>query len=229
MSAHLVVYLAACRIVDLLKRIKHRRLTTSDARPQLVRAHDEWFTLHKALYGTVYVKPKHFWMGTICRRIDASEWLFDMFYIERQHRRVKVQAELVKNMTNWESAVLMRVLDTQVAALQHEDPLHSSYRLIGKEVQRDPVVGNVATKCICGGAQLSRNDIVVHARDGAAGVILECSLGLDGMLRVRVEVLRKVGHGGWEHTPVQKLWLARGAFHPTAWRVRPDGLFAMMD
>ena len=227
LSEHLVVYLAACRIVDILKLIKHRRLSTFDAKPQLVQAHDEWFTLHKALYGILYVKPKHFWMGTIARRIDATEWLFDMFYIERQHRRVKVQAELVKNMTNWESAVLMRVLDAQVTALQVEDPLRSSYRLVGKGAQRPE--GAVTTKCVCGGAELSRNDIVQNALDGAAGVVLECILGLDSVLRLRVEILRNVERGVWEQTPRQTLWLARDAFHPTAWRQRDDGLIAMVE
>lgn len=227
LSEHLVVYLAACRIVDILKLIKHRRLSTFDAKPQLVQAHDEWFTLHKALYGILYVKPKHEWMGTIAKRIDATEWLFDMFYIERQHRRVRVQAEMVKNMTNWESAVLMRVVDAQVTALQVEDPLRSSYRLVGKGTQRPE--GAVTTRCVCGGAELSRNDIVQNALDGAAGVVLECILGLDSVLRLRVEILRNVERGVWEQTPRQTLWLARDVFHPTAWRQRDDGLIAMIE
>ena len=140
---------------------------------------------------------------------------------------MKVQAELVKNMTNWESAVLMRVLDAQVTALQVEDPLRSSYRLVGKGAQRPE--GAVTTKCVCGGAELSRNDIVQNALDGAVGVVLECILGLDSVLRLRVEILRNVERGVWEQTPRQTLWLARDAFHPTAWRQRDDGLIAMIE
>ena len=219
LRGHLVVYKAACRIVDLLKLIKHRRLTTVAAKPQLIEAYEEWFTLHKVQYGTEHIRPKHFWMGTICRRIDATELLFDMFSIERQHRRVRVHAELVKNLRCWEASVLMRVLDAQVTALQCENPLHSSYRLIGQETHRG-LAGVAAIKCICGGAELARNDIVKNA--SSAGVVLECSLGLDGVLRVRVEILRNVGGGVWAQTPAHNFWLARDVHHPCAWRQRGD-------
>jgi hypothetical protein len=226
LRGHLVVYKAACRIVDLLKLIKHRRLTTVAAKPQLIEAYEEWFTLHKVQYGTEHIRPKHFWMGTICRRIDATELLFDMFSIERQHRRVRVHAELVKNLRCWEASVLMRVLDAQVTALQCENPLHSSYRLIGQETHRG-LAGVAAIKCICGGAELARNDIVKNA--SSAGVVLECSLGLDGVLRVRVEILRNVGGGVWAQTPAQNFWLARDVHHPCAWRQRGDGQIRVIE
>ena len=52
-------------------------------------------------------------MWAIAERIADEEWLFDMLYIERQHKRVKPHAELVKNVKQFERSVLMRVVDAQ--------------------------------------------------------------------------------------------------------------------
>ena len=88
-TPHLVVYIAACAIIDIIKRVKHRQLSTTEAKPLLLNAVGRWQALHKAQYGTQYIRPKHFWMWLISSRIDSAEWLFDMFYIERQHQRVR--------------------------------------------------------------------------------------------------------------------------------------------
>ena len=68
---HVAVYIAACKVVDLIKLVKHRRLSTQDAKPLLLTAVGEWFHLHKVQYGTVHVKPTFFFLdvgdrGTHC-------------------------------------------------------------------------------------------------------------------------------------------------------------------
>ena len=102
---HLDVYLAACEVIDLIRAVKHRQPSTADAKPQVLAAIGHWNVLHRALYKKRYVKPKHFWMWLVAVRLADAEWLFDMFYVERQHRRVRPQAELVRNTINWEPSV----------------------------------------------------------------------------------------------------------------------------
>ena len=77
---HVAVFLAACDVVDTIMLV-----TTARAKPRLQAAISRWFDLHVAQYGTQYVKPKFFWMRAVALRVDESEWLFDMFYVERQH------------------------------------------------------------------------------------------------------------------------------------------------
>ena len=86
---HLDVYLAACEVIDLIREVEHRQLSTADAKPQVLAAIGHWNVLHRALYKKRYVKPKHFWMWLVAVRLADAEWLFDMFYAEGQHRRVR--------------------------------------------------------------------------------------------------------------------------------------------
>ncbi len=131
LRTHVAVYVAACKVIDIIKLVKHRRLSTQEAKPLLLTAVGEWFRLHKVQYGTVYVKPKFFWMWAIAERIADDEWLFDMFYVERQHKRVKPHAEAVKNLRDFETSVLMRVLDAQLCSLHGDDLIASQYSLLG--------------------------------------------------------------------------------------------------
>ena len=77
-----------------------------------------WLELHKAKYGKGPIKPKYAWMWLFSKRLEDCEWLFDMFYVERQHQRIRAQAELVKNTSTFESSVLFRVVDAQCESLR---------------------------------------------------------------------------------------------------------------
>jgi hypothetical protein len=226
---HVAVYVAACKIIDIIRLVKHRRLSTQDAKPRLLTAIGEWLDLHKVQYGTVFIRPKFFWMWAIAERIADTEWLFDMFYIERQHKRVKPNAELVKNLTSFERSVLFRVLDAQVCSLQGVD-FDRQYSLLGTRrvrVATSGVVGLMADKCVSGGAELSCDDIVTDPR-GIAAVILACILCDDGRLLLKVELMRSVGRSVWTSTQQQVLWLARDAQQPVAWRQREDGCIVVI-
>ena len=229
---HVAVYVAGCKIVDIIKLVKHRRLSTHDAKPLLLTAIGEWFQLHKVKYGTVHVKPKFFWMWAIAERIADEEWLFDMFYIERQHKRVKPHAELVRNLQQFECSVLMRVLDAQICSLQFDDFDQLRYSLLNRQVRlatNGGVVGWMADRCICGGANLSCDDIVMD-QHGNAAVILACILCDDGRLLLKVELMQNAGRSGvvFAMTHAEALWLARDVYQPTAWRQREDGCFVLM-
>jgi hypothetical protein len=220
---HVAVYTAACAVIDVYKRIKHRRLSTAAAKPIILAAYEEWMKLHKALYGTSNIKPKFFWMWTVCRRISKEEWLFDMFCIERLHKRVRPHAEMIKNGVSWESAVLARVLDSQICFLKQASPIDRNFTLEGAVTTN--AGGEVSScRCICNGTVLNRNDIVMNGN--RAGVILKC-IDANGQLLVEVELLQKA-RLVWMQTPSVALWSAREAYHPTAWRQGDNGLVLIM-
>jgi hypothetical protein len=215
------VYLAACKIIDLYRRVKHREISTQQAKPLMKSAIQTWLELHKVRYGTHHIKPKFCWLHLICARLSDSEWLFDMFCIERQHQLVRPHTEMVKNLVNWEIPVLLRVLDARICLLQNEKP---NYCLQGREVQTD--FGMMADRCICGGAKLSCDDIVKHS-DGRVGVVLACMLN-EGRLVLKIEQFRKL-RAAWVHTSVNVLWSAKDVKLPIAWRQLDDGSYHLIE
>jgi len=215
---HVAVYIAACDIIDIIRLVKHRRLSTIDAKPRLLESIGKWFTLHKVQYGTRFVKPKFFWMWLIALRIADSEWLFDMFYIERQHKRVRPQAELMKNTTMLEASVLLRVLDAQICAMKQSNIFGHGYCLVGRKVQ---IAGGwMANKCTCGGAELACDDVVI--RGELLAIVLACVLHQDGRLMLKVERMIATNRSAWRQTTLQEFWLASSVHHPTCWRAHGD-------
>ena len=187
---HLAVYLKACDVIDVIRFVKYRQLSTAAAKPRLLTALGEWQDLHKLQYGKRYIKPKNVWMWNIANRFADSAWLFDMFYIERQHQRVRPAAELVKNTIDFEASVLFRVCENQISSLKCSNPLQHNYHLVGRQVSiAGDIIGSMSKQCKCGGAVLAVNDIVVNRSRGTANVILACILCGDGRLLVRVEML----------------------------------------
>jgi hypothetical protein len=55
---HVAVYVAACKVIDIIKSAKHRRISTQAGKLQLMAAMAEWFELHKVQYSTEFSKPK---------------------------------------------------------------------------------------------------------------------------------------------------------------------------
>ena len=84
---HCAVYAAACKIVDIYIEVKHRRQDTATAKRELVVLIGNWQNIHKMKYGVAHFKPKFVWLW--CIAFNLGQWWFDMFYVERQHKRVK--------------------------------------------------------------------------------------------------------------------------------------------
>ena len=112
--------------------MKHRRRDTATAKRELVVSIGNWHNIHKMKYGVVHFKPKFVWLW--CIAFNLGPWWFDMFYVERQHKRVKRQVEPVKNTRQFEGTVLQRVLDDQVSSLQTFDVLKCNYGLSERRV-----------------------------------------------------------------------------------------------
>jgi hypothetical protein len=216
---HAAVYEAAYEVVRALTLVKHRRLTTVEAKPRLLAAVGRWQSLHQARYGTRYWKPKFFWLWSIARRVDAAEWLFDMFVVERMHQKVRPQAELVKNARRWEFGVLSKVLDAQVCSLVGKEALEYEARV------EERARGNAFAIAPIGAIHV--NDIVVD-RGGRKGAVVSCEI-FAGVPSVRVEVMLFAGQGAWRHTAMEEVWPAGGVHLAIAWYKRRGGCFAVVD
>ena len=226
---HFVVYEEACRVVDLVKRIKYRRITTVNAQPLLQSAYSRYQELHKSLYGTDYFVPKSVWFHGFIKRIAAHSWLFDMFYVERLHQRVKPSAELHRNTTKFEEGVLTRVLDDQMNRLSSSSKLTlPDGELIGKNVPVT-IAGfafRMADKCTSHGMTVSCDDIV--ANGAQLGVVRACLLGADNALSVKVELLRHMRDDIWKHEHLTAIWPVDDLQHAVAWRLCGDNLLCVI-
>jgi len=223
---HCAVYCAASEIADVFRNVKHRRLDTHSAKAQLIVAIKRWQELHKTQYGATCFKPKFCWIWSIALDLSSSDWLFDMFYVERQHRRVRAQVEPVKNTVQFEGSVLQRVLDAHVSSLLDRDILANNYCLPKRKTRS--VCGGVpalmADSCVCKGVSIHCDDLV--ERCNRIGVVIACyQCDDDGILVLRVEVMIGRSRTQFSQTARQALWPARDVQLLIAWRARPDRSF----
>ena len=86
----------------------------------------------------------------------------------------------------------------QKCALQgNEDLRERDYTLLNRQVRvlvDGGIAASMADRCICGGASLSVDDIVLD-QHGSVAVIVACILGDDGRLLLKVELMQRVGGG----------------------------------
>ena len=222
---HVAVYSAVCRIIDIIMAAKHRRLSTVAAQPMLYDAIARWQDLHKAVYGTRYIKPKHCWIWGVAEQFADFEWVFDMWCIERQHKWIRPLAEVVKNTKTFEASVLLRALDTQVSKLLVDSTLQAHVRLIGRTALTAYGVvpaGVMADKCSCNGVEYAIHDIILF--DGQAGAIRACILSHAGAMVFNIQVLQKIAEPStWTRTSETEMWQADGVLRALAWRELADG------
>ena len=215
---HCAVYSAACRVTDVFRDCKYRRLDTASASNKLPPLISTWQDLHKVKYGDRYWRPKFCWIWPIALDIALSPFEFDMWHIERQHRRVKPHAENVRNTTNWEGSVLMRVVDAQICALQFSvilDGLPADKRKVRAQCAGIPAF--MGDHLRSNGAYFHVDDIV--ARGVHLGCILACYARDDAVLMLLVECFRATASATqFEHTPHRELWPAIEVRAALAWR-----------
>ena len=149
-----------------------------------------------------------------------------MFYVERQHRRIKRQVELIKNTTQFESSVLQRVLGDQLTQLQKFDILNA-YCLHQRSMQClcDGIPALMADSLVWQGVTIHVDDIVQFGLQH--GVVIACyQLQPNGQLLLRVEILiRRHGRCRYEHTSTQQLWQPQDVQLMTAWRARGESMY----
>ena len=149
--------------------------------------------------------------------LHTSSYLFDMFSVERQHRRVKCHAETIKNNVCFERSVLLRVLDSQMLNLQ-EGFVIDDTGLHGRRERStcNGIAVTVADHLVCNGSHYHCDDIV--ARGSHFGVVIACYQTDDGTLHVLVELMRATATPEcYEHTAERELWPPAELSAATAW------------
>ena len=226
---HCAVYCAACKTVDIMIAVKHRRLDTQRGKEQMLTAIARWMELHKIQYGFEHFKPKFLWIWSCALNLDRSEWLFDMWGIERQHRRVRAQVEPIKNTRQFEGSVLQRVLDAQLSSLHGPDLLSKKYSFPTRNVKRNcgNIAASMADSCVCLGVSFHVDDLVEH--EGEVGVIIACfQYDSNGLMILLVELMRRVSPTRFQQTAAQRFWRASCVHLSQAWKILGVGEFEVI-
>ena len=100
-------------MMDLILYAKRETACPRELAAPLMQACREHLRLHKAAYGTEFLKPKHHWLLDIPAQFFRDDIVLDAFVIERLHLAVKGVAENIKNTTAFEMSVLSGLLNVQ--------------------------------------------------------------------------------------------------------------------
>ena len=155
----------------------------------LMREHVD---LHKAAYGTEWVKPKHhFAYHNVLGQQCEKAWL-DCFVHERKHQVVKVAGTTIQNTRNYEASVLGRVLLEQWRQLQG---CNINDCLLGQDVVDDRMssffnaVARVAKSLQFGGLTINVGDLVL-VRGWLSAFLVHACVVLEGRRRLLLLVQR---------------------------------------
>ena len=180
--------LAACKIIDIYINVKHRRRDTATAKRELpVIMIGNWQNMHKMKYG-VHFRPNFAWLW--CIAFNLGPWWFDMFYVERQHKRVKRQVEPVKNTSKFDGTVLQRFLDDQMSSLQTFDVEKPNYGLSERRVPSmlNGHPASMADSLTWQGVAIHVDDLVVRAQSRTAVGVVVAFFQHESDLLLEVEV-----------------------------------------
>ena len=187
LASNIASFRAGCKVVDLIKLVKTGQLATESAVPRLLPAAREFLEKHKAAYGVRRITPKFHWMFDCIITAFRRGMSVDMFILERLHLRVRPEAELVRNTSDYERSALALVLCTQLHDLQNG---FLGPGLRGRVVPFPGVPGAVcADEVDAGGVRIHVDDIVF--RGASAGCVL-CCFEAGGCLWLLVEEMYHV-------------------------------------
>ena len=224
---HCAVYSAACRVTDVFIELKHRRKETARAKEELLILIGQWQALHKVKYGTSHFRPKFCWLWSIALNLASTDWLFDMWSVERQHKRVKPIVEIVKNTIALEASVVQRVLDVQIFKLHKFDLVATRYCLNERSLWGHclGIPALMADSLKWKGVTIHVDDIVAVEVLQTVGIVVACYQLQDGQLVALVEIMRRHDRMRFEHTSEQQVWQAQLLRHMIAWRACGDRMY----
>ena len=190
-------FLKMCHVVDEFLKLKVGRSSNQ----QVLELLKQFLDLHKACYGTDWIKPKHhFSFHNILSLQDDRVWL-DCFVHERKHQVVKGAGTAIKNTSAYESSVLGRVLLEQWRQLQG---CKLSDTLLGRDVVDDKMsasfgeAARVARALQYGGLEVNVDDILFAEGSPSAFCVTACVF-LEGSSRLvlLVQLLERISadHG----------------------------------
>jgi hypothetical protein len=116
---------------------------------------------HGEAFGKAYPdfawKPKNHFIHHVPKQVDRDGLLLDAFVGERKHQLIKAEATVVKNTSDFEKSVLIRVVANQIAELS--DPNHFRDRLLYGKLLED-TGDSYARSMVFTGTKLSRGDCI---------------------------------------------------------------------
>lgn len=220
-------FAAACHVLDVITVAKQGLVAPRAAAQQLDTAVSEFLRLHKAAYGTQYIKPKHHWLLDVGPQLLRDGAVLDAFVIERTHLLVKGVAEHVKNTSRYEMSVLSGVCNVAIARNRGD----FGDRLLGRASEWPGMDGLlVARRMEVISFEVARGDVVL--RGDAVGVVVACcSCGGELFALVqRTEAVMRETDRSLVVRPLDTviMWPAPEIRHTLAWRSRPGGLVLVL-
>jgi hypothetical protein len=235
------VFLAACRVVDVLLAAKRRRIALAQAAQLLREANTEYITKHKAMYGSQHIKPKTHWlydiadqMGLAAEERGEEAVLLDALVVERIHLDIKMYAEVVKHHKNFERAVLERATAHKLSRLEKAAPNALHDHLVGPLTQLSPTLPLTARACEIATCTYARGDVVLgNASDGTEGaIIIACTIQAGQVYLICEQHLRAYSRASvlLDTSNVRRnVWCARSCRPALVWyMVRADRMVAIL-
>jgi hypothetical protein len=241
-GGELEVFLAACRVVDVLLGAKRRRIALAQAAQLLRAANTDYITKHKALYGSQHIKPKTHWlydiadqMGLAAEERGEEAVLLDAFVVERIHLEIKMYAADVHHGT--ERTVLERTTVHKLNRLEKAVPNELHDHLVGPLTQLSPTLPLTARACEIATCTYSRGDVVFgNASDGTeAAIVIACTIqaGQVYLICDQLTHLRAYSRASvlLDTSNVRRnVWCARACRPALAWyMVRADHMVAILE
>ena len=204
-------FMACCRVVDVIVDAKRYATTMENGASLLEQRMTDFMTIHIAVYGAEYIRPKFHWIFDIAVqwRRDRDWFVFDCFCIERLHVTVKAVANNAKNLTTYEKTVVAGILNNQLLDLKS---FRGECTLVASTIAAMPGFpdARVADNMNVMGAYISVDDLVLL--DGRLGKVLACvEESLSGFVIVQeFEMIGRVTSccSIWSFSEQMRLWLA---------------------
>ena len=192
---------ACCEVVDLILAAKRGEISPRESASTLRRKVSRFLELHKACYGTGYMRPKHVWMHALADKWEQDDRVWDAFIIERMHLSVKPTAERLRSMGRAERTLLSGVINSHIASLQTmKGPVHFVDTPIRMSAHLPDTL--CADSMVVRHMTLRVGDVIF--REASAGKLLACVL-----------------EGGFFYGLVEMFTFAdEETLHAKAWRVR---------
>ena len=216
-------FAAACQVLDIILLAKRESVDIAEAAGQLRAATGQHLRLHKAAYGTQWIKPKHHWQMNVPSQLLRDMCVLDAFVIERTHLRVKAIADHIRNTSEFERSTLAGVLTGAFESAKSAS-LEGGLLGITAPWPARPTT-SIGDKMDIFNFEVAVDDVVLRGND--AGVVRACAAEA-GTLFAFVEPLGEattVSPQGiaFRTKGAISLWPAAELRHCVGWQRRADG------
>ena len=228
MSEEIHSFNACCKIIDIIWRTKHGKITMLEGAQLLRAATTRFLTMHQRCYGSEHLKPKHHWLFDIAEQWLLHECVVDAFLIEKAHLLVKPIADRTCNLDKFETSVLSGMMHCQVSSLSRLGPQAA---LLGHGSPYPGFDALVSDNVAIDGVDLSVSDLV--RCNASLGKVVAC-LEEDGDFFVMIDTLalsqRHSPHSAiYAFDGRRVVWDARKVSLAIAWKAVERGALVIFE